>query len=75
MIGLICLLAGSCAPVIYNIDRQTVMEADASGDWPEVEKRLQKVGQKPGTTFYAKSRKQPGKDENESVLNAEQTGK
>lgn len=30
-------LAG-CAPKIYVIDRQTVLEQDAAGEWPDFEK-------------------------------------
>ncbi|MCB0385107.1 MAG: hypothetical protein KDD43_06920, partial [Bdellovibrionales bacterium] len=65
----------ACAPVIYNIDRQTVMEADASGDWPDVEKKLLKAGLKEGTTFFAKVRPKKGAEENENILNGELSGK
>ena len=27
-------------PDVYLVDRHTVMEADAAGDWPELEQRL-----------------------------------
>jgi|AntRauTorcE11897_2_1112592.scaffolds.fasta_scaffold10330_2 hypothetical protein len=30
----------SLVPDVYLVDRHTVMEADAAGDWPELEQRL-----------------------------------
>ncbi len=30
----------SCTPSIYLIDRQTVLELEASGDWQELDKKL-----------------------------------
>ncbi|WP_114416606.1 hypothetical protein [Marinospirillum perlucidum] len=33
-------LINSAVPDVYLVDRHTVMEADAAGDWPELEQRL-----------------------------------
>ncbi|SFB87890.1 hypothetical protein SAMN05660443_0684 [Marinospirillum celere] len=33
-------LLSSLVPDVYLVDRHTVMEADAAGDWPELEQRL-----------------------------------
>jgi len=30
----------SMVPDVYLVDRHTVMEADAAGDWPQLEERL-----------------------------------
>lgn len=30
----------SMVPDVYLVDRQTVMEADAAGEWPQLEQRL-----------------------------------
>lgn len=30
----------SLVPDVYLVDRHTVMEADAAGDWPQLEERL-----------------------------------
>ncbi len=35
-------LLTSCVPDVYLIDRQTVLELEASGDWPELDKEFQK---------------------------------
>ncbi len=32
----------SCAPTVYLIDRQTVLELEASGDWQELDQVYQK---------------------------------
>lgn len=34
------LLATACSPKIYVIDRQTVLEQEAAGQWPQFEKDL-----------------------------------
>lgn len=33
-------LLSSAVPDIYLVDRHTVMEADAAGEWPQLEQRL-----------------------------------
>jgi len=33
-------LLSSLVPDVYLVDRHTVMEADAAGDWPQLEERL-----------------------------------
>lgn len=44
-IFIISIFTCSCAPSIYLIDRQTVLEQQASGSWPELDK-----------TFYNEAR-------------------
>ncbi|MBU0675612.1 MAG: hypothetical protein KJ950_13300 [Proteobacteria bacterium] len=43
-VGLVttCLVMTACVqlPDVYLIDRQTVMESEASGEWPELEHRF-----------------------------------
>ena len=46
----ISILAGAlsltaCIPKIYVIDRQTVLEDEAAGEWPEFERRLLPAGE------------------------------
>ena len=36
------LLQTSCSPSLYLIDRQTVLELEASGDWKELDESFQK---------------------------------
>ncbi|MDX1810808.1 MAG: hypothetical protein R3240_02600, partial [Gammaproteobacteria bacterium] len=42
VILLVSLFSAACVsvPDVYIIDRHTVMEADAAGEWPELEKRF-----------------------------------
>lgn len=37
-------LINDLVPDVYLVDRQTLMEADASGEWPEIEQRLVELG-------------------------------
>lgn len=41
-----CLLAGvlfgACSPKVYVIDRQTVLEEEAAGEWPDFESQTMK---------------------------------
>ena len=37
---LVLLATTACVPKIYVIDRQTVLEDEAAGEWPQFEKRL-----------------------------------
>lgn len=37
-------LINDLVPDVYLVDRQTLMEADASGEWPEIEQRLIELG-------------------------------
>ncbi|MCB0541608.1 MAG: hypothetical protein KDE33_29145 [Bacteroidetes bacterium] len=46
------LLSVSCAPKVYIIDQRTVIEEDASGDWPEFNEISQKNQKKEGVIFY-----------------------
>jgi hypothetical protein len=32
--------ASSCSPKVYLVDRQTVLEEEAAGEWPEFERAL-----------------------------------
>lgn len=34
------LAAAACAPRVYLVDRQTVLEIEAAGDWPELDRRF-----------------------------------
>jgi hypothetical protein len=54
-IVLLSLLGVGCAPKIYLIDRQTVLEEEAAGEWPEFEKKLIEQSQAKGPTPYSKA--------------------
>ena len=42
ILSILCigLAAAGCAPKIYVIDRQTVLEQEAAGEWPDFERAL-----------------------------------
>lgn len=66
------LILGACAgPQIYLIDRQTVMEAEAGGEWPEAEEELLTSGEKLGPTAYARSENKKKNKKLQSILNGE----
>ncbi len=39
--GFCSLLLSACIPDVYLIDRQTVLELEASGDWKELDQKFQ----------------------------------
>lgn len=45
-VGLIC----GCAPKIFLVDRQTVLEDEAAGEWPNFEKELLERAKTSGAT-------------------------
>ena len=58
-------------PDVYLIDRQTVMEAEASGEWPQLEARFRKQVPLKGATDLAKEPSQKRRDRAFRVLNGE----
>jgi hypothetical protein len=48
------VLLSACAPKIYVIDRQTVLEEEAAGDWPQFEKEVIERAKKQGPTPLSK---------------------
>lgn len=48
---IIFLLCSACAPKIYLVDRQSILEQEANGEWPELDKKIEnsnvKVGPEP----------------------------
>jgi len=65
-------LAGCVAlPDVYLIDRHTVMEAEASGEWPELEQRLSQQALKLGPEPLLINEEDPRKKRAFNVLNGE----
>lgn len=58
-------------PDVYLIDRHTVMESEASGEWPELEKRFLNESISKGPTNLAKEPYDERKKKAFRVLNAE----
>jgi hypothetical protein len=58
-------------PNVYLIDRHTVMEEEASGEWPELEARFRQQAVKSGPTDLAEEPLERRKDRAFRVLNGE----
>lgn len=58
-------------PDVYLIDRHTVMEEEASGEWPEMESRFRKQAVKSGPTNLAKEPKVQRRERAFRLLNGE----
>lgn len=65
------MLISGCAivPPVYVIDRQTLMEQEASGDWPDFEESLLKDLRKPSVSMLGSEGKQEGERKLYNVLN------
>jgi hypothetical protein len=58
-------------PDVYLIDRHTVMEEEASGEWPELESRFRQQAVKSGPTNLAEEPMEQRKERAFRVLNGE----
>jgi hypothetical protein len=58
-------------PDVYLIDRHTVMEQEASGEWPELESRFRQQAVKSGPTNLAKEPTERRRERAFRVLNGE----
>lgn len=61
----------ACAPKLYVIDRHTIMEQEAAGDWPNFEDAVLKKSKKPGVTFLQKDSSSTKKKRVLNILNGE----
>lgn len=62
-----------CAPPLYFIDRHSVMEVEAAGEWPELDQEMMEVSKKPGVTYYEKDQNTDRKNRIYNTLNGEST--
>jgi len=60
-------------PDVYLVDRHTVMESEASGEWPKLEQRFQQKALKMGATDLAKEPDNQRRERAFRTLNAEFT--
>jgi hypothetical protein len=60
-----------CAPKVYLNDRQTVLEEEAAGEWPEFEKELLEKSKSQGPTPFSKADSQSRNNHLYQVLNGE----
>ena len=69
-----CLLAcAACSPKIYINDRHTIMEDEAAGEWPQLEKEIVNQAKEQGPTAFQKTEINSRKKKLYNVLNGEMT--
>ncbi len=60
LLGMGLILSGlsltACVPDIYLIDRQTVLELEASGQWPELDQKYKDMALRSGPTALESTR-------------------
>jgi len=73
LLAALALLLPGCVslPDVYLIDRQTVMEAEASGEWPKLEQRFRQAAPRKGPTPLAKEPSSKRRERAFRVLNGE----
>lgn len=67
-------LTSGCIPKIYVIDRQTVLEDEAAGEWPQFEHKLAPQTQEKTPTAFEKVRETQRKHRQLRVLNGAVVG-
>lgn len=65
------LIFSACTAKIYIIDRHTIMEDEAAGDWPEFEKDLMEKSKAKGPTPFQTAAVNEKKKRLYNVLNGE----
>lgn len=75
VVGLSVLLAAltSCTAKVYVIDRHTIMEDEAAGEWPNFEKDLLTNAKEMGPMPFSKTELSARKGRLYNVLNGELT--
>lgn len=64
-------LLNNLVPDVYLVDRHTLMEADAAGEWPELEARFREQAIKESSEPYAGINEQLDEQAGFRALNAE----
>jgi hypothetical protein len=68
-------LSLGCAPKFYIVDRQTVLEDEAAGEWPQFEKEIVAKSSAQGPTAFQKPDETEKKRRLFNVLNGEMVSK
>ncbi len=74
-IASLVLLANACAPKVYLVDRQTVLEVQSSGDWPELDRAATASAMEPGPKALRKTSDTPDKRAALRVLPSDESTK
>ncbi len=77
---LFCLLSAcaasvlsGCAPAVYVIDRHTIHEEEASGDWPDLYDAFLIKEKRKGVTFFQRQEVDSSQKRSWNVLNGDFT--
>jgi hypothetical protein len=73
-VGVVCLISllfTACTAKVYVIDRHTVMEDEAAGEWPDFEKEILNKSKQMGPTSFQKVPINARKKRLYNVLNGE----
>jgi hypothetical protein len=73
LLAILLLALPACAPTVYLLDRQTVLEEEAAGEWPSLEASIQKQAKASAPTEYPTVEQSAAKRRRYSTLNAEST--
>ena len=65
--------ASACAPRVVLLDRQTVLEEEAAGDWPDFEARLRESTKVSDATPFPSVDQGASKKRRATMLNGEAT--
>ena len=73
MVAFVLVSLSACVnlPDVYLIDRHTVMEEEASGEWPELESRFRQQAVKSGPSNLAEETVERRRERAFRVLNGE----
>jgi len=71
VLAVLSLSACVTLPDVYLVDRHTVMESEASGEWPELEQRFKKQSLSKGPVNLAKEPSERRRDRAFNMLNGE----
>ena len=71
VLSLVLISGIACSPKVYVMDRHTIMEDEAAGEWPEVEKELLNQNKSAGPEMFGKTAFSEKKQRLYKVLNGE----
>jgi hypothetical protein len=60
LLALLCF-GSSCVPDVYLLDRQTVLEVEAAGDWPELDEEIFQTTRRMGPVSFRGDPENPEK--------------
>ncbi len=75
MLQLELFLSVGCSPKVYLLDRQTILEEEAAGDWPNFEKILLEKTKAQGPAPFIQTQNSSRRERLYRVLNGQCRGR